>query len=201
MGNDNYTDNLYEVAATQGGYFTAGQAAEAGFSPKNHAYYLKAGAWIREWRGIYRLARFPEPDDGQYVLWSLWTRNRKGVPQGVYSHETALAIFELSDTNPARLHMTVPPGFRKTAPTPPLLVLHKRTIVPGSFEQRAGYNVIKPLPNMLMLIDEDETPEEVLVQALRDGIAKGYFIESRLRQLDISKKVKTALERILDLVQ
>lgn len=83
-------DRLYEIAATQAGYFTAQQAVEPGYRYTNHPYYANTGIWAREWRGIYRLAHFPEPDDGQYALWSLWSRNRTGRIQGVYSHETAL---------------------------------------------------------------------------------------------------------------
>lgn len=191
---------LYEIAATQAGYFTAQQANEAGFLHTNHAYYIKTGAWIREWRGIYRLARFPEPDDGQYALWSLWTRDRKGNTQGVYSHETALSLFELSDANPAKLHMTVPPGFRKTAEVPKVLILYKRTIDPGSYEQRTGYNVIKPLPNILMLIEEGNVSEEILIQALRDGIRKGYFIKNQMRNLDLKDKTRRNLNTLLEQV-
>ena len=190
-------ETLYKIAATQGGYFTAKQATEAGFSQKNHAYHIRTGVWVREWRGIYRLAQFPEPDDGQYALWSLWSRNRKGVIQGVYTHETALGMFEISDTNPSKLHMSVPPRFRKTAQTPAILVLHKRKIFPGTFEQRTGYNVLKPLPNVIMLIEECEISEEIIIQALRDGIKKGYFLRNQMMSLDLKKKTKKYLENLL----
>ena len=50
---------LYEIAESQQGFFTAKQAIRAGFAEKVHAYHVKAGNWIREHRGIYRLAEFP----------------------------------------------------------------------------------------------------------------------------------------------
>jgi predicted transcriptional regulator of viral defense system len=37
----------------------------------------------------------------------------KGVPQGIYSNETALSLNDLSDLHPSKLHMTVPPSFRR----------------------------------------------------------------------------------------
>ena len=101
-------EKLFQIAALQGGYFTALQAKEAGFRDANHRYHVKAGNWIREWRGIYRLARYPLQENSQYSLWGIWSCNRKGVPQGTYSHETALALYELSDVMPEKL-MPVPP--------------------------------------------------------------------------------------------
>jgi hypothetical protein len=49
-----------------------------------------------------------------------------------------------------------------------------------------------------MLIEEGEISEDILVQALRDGIRKGYFIESQLDRLDIKKETKDNLMRLLE---
>ena len=72
---------------------------------------------MRVERGICRLTRFPQSSEEQLVIYSLWSRNREGLPERVYSHRTALSIHELSDLNPAKLHMTVPAAFRRTAQT------------------------------------------------------------------------------------
>ena len=106
------SEQLFEIVEAQQGYFTATQAVEAGYARSTHTYHVDAGNWLREHRGIYRLRRYPQSDDGQLVLWSLWSRNREGEPEGVYSHLTALRIKELSDASPSRLHMIVPPDFR-----------------------------------------------------------------------------------------
>ncbi len=108
-------ESLYKIAAGQQGYFTAGQAVKAGYKDSTHPYHVRSGNWIREWRGIYRLARYPVSENGQYVLWSLWSRNRMGVPQGVYSHQTSLSLYDLSDIMPAKLHMSVPPTFESVS--------------------------------------------------------------------------------------
>ncbi|MBN1604139.1 MAG: type IV toxin-antitoxin system AbiEi family antitoxin domain-containing protein [Chitinispirillaceae bacterium] len=200
MKNPIAEQQLYEIASSQGGYFTAQQAVFCGYIHKNHHYYVKNGDWIKELRGIYRLSRYPEPDDSQYILWSLWSCDRNGKIRGVYSHETALSMFELSDVNPDKLHMSVPPDFRKSAAIPEILILHKKTLHSGDCEQRMGYSVLKPLPTILMLIEECETPDDILVQALKDGINKGYFIKSymqKLKQSDkVSKKLNTLLMRL-----
>lgn len=197
MKNPLAAQHLYETASSQGGYFTAQQAVFCGYAQKNHHYYVKNGDWLKELRGIYRLSRYPEPDDSQYIVWSLWSRSRDGKIQGVYSHETALAMFGLSDVNPDKLHLSVPRGFRKSAAIPEILILHKKTFHSGDCEQRMGYSVLKPLPTILMLIEECETPDDILVQALRDGINKGYIIKSYLQKLTLSDKVCKKLNTLL----
>ena len=71
-------------------------------------YYVTRGDWEKEHRGIYRLRQFPEEPSSEYMLWSLWSCDRNGEPQGIYSHETALCIYDLTDLNPSKLTMTVP---------------------------------------------------------------------------------------------
>lgn len=102
--------NLYEIAEPQYGFFTTKQAKEAGYDESKHAYHVRAGNWMREHRGIYRLRNFPSPERPDLMLWFLWSRDRNDVPRGVYSHDTALALYDLSDVNPAKLHMTIPKG-------------------------------------------------------------------------------------------
>src|SRR5438445_11168083 len=95
---------LYEIAEGQQGFFTTRQALAAGFAENTHPYHVQAGNWIREYRGIYRLAQFPQPEQPDLMLWSLWSRNRQGIIEGVYSHQTALSLYDLSDLMPAKLH-------------------------------------------------------------------------------------------------
>jgi predicted transcriptional regulator of viral defense system len=90
---------LYEIAEVQNVFFTAKQAKAAGFAENTHPYHVHAGNWVREHRGIYRLASFPRGERPDLVLWSLWSRNRGEAAQGVYSHQTALSLHDLSDTS------------------------------------------------------------------------------------------------------
>lgn len=107
---------LYDIAEQQAGYFTATQALEAGYSRASQHYHQKAGNWRPEGHGLYRLDRFPHTPDEHYVRLMLWSHDRAGNIQATVSHETALQAYELSDVMPAKIHLSVPKGFRKQPP-------------------------------------------------------------------------------------
>lgn len=166
---------LFEIAESQQGYFTFQQAITAGFSDKNHAYHIKTGKWIKAFRGIYRLAKYPIGEREELVLWSLWSRNRSNVPQGVYSHYTALDLYELSDNMPSKLHMTVPPGFRRMAKIPEILVLHRVKLKPEEIAMKQGYKITIPLRTLIDVIEDGVLAEDLLVQAVQDAKKKGLI--------------------------
>src|SRR5260370_4381529 len=116
---------LYEIAQSQQGFFTTKQATRTGFAEKTHTYHVKVGNWIREHRGIYRLAEFPTAERPDLMLLYLWSQNRQEGPEGAYSHATALSLYELSDIMPSKLHMPVPKHFRPNSRIPGVLVLHR----------------------------------------------------------------------------
>ena len=126
-------------------------------------------------RGIYRLARFPRSAEEQLVLYSLWSRNRAGRPEGVYSHQTALSIHELSDVNPVRLHMTVPQAFRRTAKVPKVLVLHGADLGQNEIEQRLGFAVVRPFRAIVQVAIEGAASPDIVEQALADGRRRGLI--------------------------
>jgi predicted transcriptional regulator of viral defense system len=173
-------NNLFAIVEEQQGYFTSAQAVACGYPTSNHVYHVKTGAWKRMHRGIYRLVRYPHSDDEQYVLWSLWSRNRRGEPQGIYSHQTALSLFDLSDLMPPKLHMTVPSSFRRNVPIPDILVLHKGTMSPIDIESRQGYRVTRPLKAITDLLEERAVSMEHLRQAAQQALAKGLITRSQV---------------------
>ncbi len=176
----NKEECLYQISEGQQGYFTARQAVACGYPTSSHVYHLKVGRWQREHRGIYRLTRFPSTDHAQYVLWSLWSCNRQGIPQGVYSHQTALSLFDLSDLMPARLHMTVPHAFRRNSPTPSELFLHRGKIGPDEVEERQGFRVVRPIRAVADLLAEAFVSSDHLQMALREGLRRGVITQSEL---------------------
>ena len=136
---------LMSIAQDQQGYFTTKQAIEAGYADNTHPYHVGAGNWERVWRGIYRMEHLPPPEDGEMMVWLLWTRGRDQKPLAAMSHQTALALFELGDYNPAKIHMTVPPGFRRNTRPPKVVVLHQAGLAPDESTHLRGLTVCRPL--------------------------------------------------------
>lgn len=188
---------LFEVANDQYGFFTARQAIQSGFAETNHPYHVKAGNWIKEDRGIYRLTHFPLAERWDLMKWFLWSRDRKDVPQGVYSHATAFSIFELSDLSPAKLHMTVPPDFRRSAPIPGILVLHKGQIRTEDVTTRYGVKVTRPIRTVLDLIASNDVEEGFIRQGLLEGLQQGLIRRDEVRSVKAPPDAVRALKDLL----
>ncbi len=181
MGSPN---QLFEAADRQQGFFTAKQAEECGYDRSNFHLRLASGEWIQEGRGIYRLTRYPVTDRPELVLWSLWSRNVKDIPQGVWSHETALDIYELSDVMPARMHMTVPLNFRRRIEIPKVLCLHRAHLKQSEIEERQGYRVTSIFRTLIDVITAETVADNFIIQAMRQALNRGLMTEEELQVLE-----------------
>lgn len=185
---------LYEVAEDQQGLFTTKQAKAAGFAENTHPYHVQAGNWIREHRGIYRLVLFPATEDPDLVQWALWSRNRREETEGVYSHETALSLWELSDVNPSKLHITVPKHFRRNSKPPSILVLHYANVPQGDIEVAQGYKFTKPLRTILDVIEADSASKDIVRQAIRQAFERGLINRKQIRSAKMKDSVRKLFE-------
>jgi predicted transcriptional regulator of viral defense system len=190
---------LFEFAEQQQGFFTTKQAKAAGFAENTHPYHVHVGNWIREHRGIYRLALFPTADRPDLVLWALWSRNRNEEVEGVYSHQTALSLYDLSDLNPAKLHMTVPTSFRRSSDIPGILVLHYADLPETDVQTAQGFKFTRPLRTILDLIDSGTVERNFIRQAIRQAVGRGLITRHQIRNAHMSgparKMVGEALRR------
>jgi predicted transcriptional regulator of viral defense system len=182
MKNRESNDRLWETADDQGGFFTTKEAIAAGFADNTHPYHVRVGNWVRECRGVYRLARYPKSDNAQLILWALWSRDRKGRLQGVYSHLTALRIHDLSDAMPVRLEMTVPPTFRRRTLIPSVLVLHRGTLAESNVVRRPGYAVTTPLRSVLDIVNGGTISRDIVRQAIREARQRGLITAAEFKQ-------------------
>src|SRR5271170_7987970 len=191
---------LYRVAEGQQGFFTTKQAKAAGFAENTHPYHVQAGNWIREHRGIYQLASFPRGERPDLMLWSLWSRNRGEAAQGVYSHRTALSLYDLSDAMPAKLHMTVPKSFRRNSEIPRVLVLHFADLPQSDMGAVHGVRVTKVMRTILDLLEDGEVPPATLRQALGEGLRRGLIRRSEIaearKRFTGDKQLRTFFQKV-----
>jgi len=193
MGNK---DLLFQIADSQQGYFTSQQAEECGFSRANFHRFLTSKQWIKELRGIYRLARYPITERPELVLWSLWSRSKHGKVLGVWSHVTALDIYELSDAMPTKLHMTVPKGFRRATNIPKPLVLHFADLSEKEVQMQQGFLVTTPLKALVDIAEEGKLAEDLIIQAIQDALKRGLI--SRIELIQASKTSQKLVRLIND---
>lgn len=173
---------LYEIAQSQQGFFTTKQATRAGFTEPTHPYHVRAGNWIREHRGIYRLTEFPTTDRPDLMLWYLWSQNRLEIPQGTYSHSTALSLQELSDLMPSKVHMTVPKEFRRNV-IPDILVLHRAELKPSEVQEMHGVRVTRPLRTITDLLQGAGTDRSQLKLALDEALRRGLIVRKEIERM------------------
>lgn len=158
-------DHLFEIAAAQDGLFTTRQAAAAGYSPQLLAHHLSAGRVVRIRRGVYRLVHFPAGDHEDLTVAWLWSEQ-----EGVFSHQTALALHDLSDVLPSQVHLTLPSAWQKRRLRfPDGVVLHFGDIADG---ERRWFG---PVPATAPLRTLEDCATEHLPPELLRGAALAAF--------------------------
>ena len=190
-------EELFRVAELQHGLFTAKQAQAARYSEQAQHHNAKAGNWIREHRGIYRLARYPQSEWANLMLWQLWSRNRRDHPQGVYSHDTALSLYDLSDVMPGRLHMTVPHGFDRSAEIPSPLVLHRADLLEDEIGSIEGIRVTRPLRTIIDVISEGTLSPDLIEQAIAQSLSRGLFTPEAFQSARMSRRVSRLVRQFV----
>ena len=188
---------LFDFAEQQQGLFTTKQAKAAGFAENTHPYHVQAGNWVRERRGIYRLALYPAADRPDLVLGALWSRNRDEEVEGVYSHQTALSLYDLSDLNPAKLHMTVPSDFRRNSEIPGILVLHYADLPKSDVQAGSGFKFTRPLRTILDLIETGTVERNFIRQALRQAVERGLITRQQIRSAQMSEPARKIVQEAL----
>ena len=189
---------LFELADSQSGYFTAAQARSLGFVSQYQAYHRKSGSWQQMGRGIYRLREYPQTDHEQLVQLTLWSHNRQQLPQAVVSHQTALAFYQLSDLMPANINLTVPQDFRKEAP--PGVVLYRTHLEPDDCHGYGGFRVTTPLRTLLDALHSHLSPEHIQVaveQALERGLVRSGRLRASLERTIVPRTVSQMLRALL----
>lgn len=182
-------DRLYETAAPQAGYLTLAQAAAAGYSSPLVEHHIKARRLERVGRGIFRLVHFPPSDNEDLVRLWLWSGQK-----GVFSHETALNLHQLSDALPAKTHMTVPEAWRRRRLRVPRgLLLHCRDVGMGDLAWHGPVPVTSPLRTVVdVMVEGDPALAE---QAAKQAYMRRIFSRDEYRQAITERKRQSGTVR------
>ncbi len=129
-------------------------------------------------------------------IWGLWSRTKERQVQGVWSHETALDIYELSDNMPSKMHMTIPTSFRKRSPIPSQLVLHYANLKEQEIRTQQGYLITTPLRTLVDVTEEGTLSYDLLLQAVTEALERGIVTRKEIDSLPKDSKLRQMCDDI-----
>jgi predicted transcriptional regulator of viral defense system len=172
-------NTLHEIAEDNYGFLTVDDARRAGILPQRLAEMARRGSLRREGLGLYRLDPFPAHELDSYRKATLWPY---GV-EGVLSHETALDLYELSDVNPAKIHITVPKRYRlRRRETPPSYRFHHEDLYARDITRHEGLPIVTPA-KAIRQCHEANVRHDLVRQALEDAKQRGLLTRSAYAEL------------------
>ncbi len=182
---------LFALAAGQGGFFSAAQAVEIGYSYQAQAHHVRAGNWLRVDRGLFHLVEWVPEIHDELARWALWSGG-----QGVVSHETALAVHGIGEFESPSVHLTVPPGFTRQHPA---LVLHHDVLPPDDVQGQAGFAVTNPVRTLVDIAVGRPDPDH-LARAIGEAREAGLltFRQLRTRADEVDLRAALEIERALN---
>jgi len=182
---------LEATAYSQHGYFTTSQARERGLSSQLLSHYVRGNRFERVRRGLYRLPGFPRPEDDE--MREKWMA--VGAEKAVLSHQSALALLDLSDNIPNAVHLLLGRRYRGLR-RPAGVVIHTR---PDEEEVatvwREGLRLTAPARTLVDVASEiqPEQLEMAVWQALRRGLLTARKLEEEARRRDRPDALSGAL--------
>ncbi len=174
-------DTLREVAAEQGGFFTAKAAQEAGVPRILVVQLARRGRLTRVAQGLYRFPTWPSTDLQQYHEAVLWPHVHRDLEYALVSHDSALELYGLTQLNPGVVHVTLPPKTRISRKLPSWLRLHFAHIAPADRTWERGV----PIVSVARAI-EDIAPAhgiDIVHRAVSEARQKRLLREDELHRL------------------
>jgi predicted transcriptional regulator of viral defense system len=163
---------LFAKAAGQGGYFTAAQAKEVGYSYQAQAHHVGAANWVRVDRGLFRLAEWVPERHDDLRRWTLWSQG-----QGVVSHESGLSVHGIGEFESGQVHFTVPPNFTRDDPA---LTLHRQSLDDNDVVEQKGFAVTMPVRSIVD-VAAGAPDEDQLARAIEEAVEEGLLTRRQLR--------------------
>jgi predicted transcriptional regulator of viral defense system len=159
-------------ALEQGGYFDRRDAHSYGITDSLLRYHTRMGRFERVLPGVYRLRVAPISPSDEYLLPWVWTNYR-----GAISHESALALYDLADILPARVHVSVPRPFHRTSAP---FQVH---LAPLPNEEVQTYNGVRVTTPTRSIVDAAATGTDPtqIHKAVREALDRGLIEPDMLR--------------------
>jgi len=175
----------------QGGYFTSAQARERAVSSQLLSHHVRQGRFERLRRGLYRIPGFPSSQHDE--IREKWLA--VGPEKALVSHESALALLELSDNIPDQVHLLVPRRHRGLR-RPAGVVLHTRPddeIIESVW--REGMPATAPARTLIDVASELQ-PEQAALAA-RQALGRGLLTRRQLEREAARRGKPHLLETLL----
>ena len=193
------TEEIIKMAKGNNGTVTTAMVVAAGFSRGNIKYLVDKGMIEKSSRDIYIL-----PEVWGDEIFNLQNRFKRGI----YSHETALFLWDLTDRTPNRYHMTFPMNYNLTNPKKENIrcVQCKKEIYDLGIEEvtTPGGNIVRVYSVERTLCDILKTHSHVDIQVVTEAF-KRYAANSNKNIPVLSEyakllKVETKLRSYLEVL-
>jgi predicted transcriptional regulator of viral defense system len=190
--------DLEAFALGQGGYFDRHDAHDYGITDSLLGYHTRTERFERVLPGVYRLRAAPMSPYDEYLLAWIWTNYR-----GAISHESALALYDLADVLPTRVHVTVPRPFHRTSAP---FQVH---LAPLPEEEVQTYNGVQATIPARAIVEAAATGTDPtqIHKAVREALERGLTRPDALRTAaarrpnqywrDVRRLIEEALSRVL----
>jgi predicted transcriptional regulator of viral defense system len=102
----------------------------------------------------------------------MWARAGRGPESVALSHATALAIYEISDANPARIHLTVPRRARLRRKRPEWVAIHRADLALDDVTVHEGLpltTIARTVEDMLASTGQVSLVRQAISGARREG--------------------------------
>lgn len=183
---------LFERATSRQGVFTLEDARRSGYSQPLVYHFVRTGRFQRIGRGVYRIAEYPSSETARIAELSAILG-----PDAVLSHESALALYPVSDVAPSRYHFSVPRSKRYARSPATDVVIHTLStpLDPRDVVNRHGFKITSLARSIADSARIGTAPEQIQ-EAIRSGLARGL-----LREVDLSRALTRQSARVRALAE
>jgi predicted transcriptional regulator of viral defense system len=182
---------LFQRAMDRQGIFTLAEALQSGYSQPLVQHFVRSGRFERIGSGVYRIVEYPRGETDRLAEISAILG-----PDAVLSHESALALYAVSDVAPSEYHFTLPRSRRYARPPADDVVIHtvSTPLDPSDIENRHGFKTTSLARSIVDSARTGTAPEQIEA-AITTGLSRGL-----LREADLERELEHQPSRVRTLI-